>query len=156
MNWMSHRYVRRVALLLLLILPAYAEGSLIGIKQTWVFMLSAGGLTLGTPQSTESESLSFKNRSWSLPVNCDVSGLKQFSTKPTMVNSGMVWADTDVSIEKDRIYLTIEATVPNSFGKSTTTCGPASLGKLKAGQYRVYYRDPDGTDHFIQSIDLKP
>lgn len=146
MNQMSRRY-RRLALLLLLMLPVYVEGALIGTKRGWGFMLSVGGLTLGTPQS--------QNGNWSLPVNCDISGLKQFSMKPTIVNSGIVWADTDASIEKDKIYLTIETWVAGSFNKSTTACGPGSLGKLKAGQYQVYYRDPDGSEHFIQPIDLR-
>ncbi|HEY3645466.1 MAG TPA: hypothetical protein VGM16_09020 [Gammaproteobacteria bacterium] len=116
--------------------------------QDWNFMQSVGGITLGVPQN--------KDGWWSLPVNCDVSGLHEFSRKPTMLNSGMEWVNTITSFKQGRIYLTIETTIASSLQNWTPGCGPASLGRLKAGQYQVYYKDPDGTVHPIQSIDVKP
>lgn len=138
--------VRR-AISLLLVIPACALGMLVGRGQTWAFMQSVGGLTIGAPR--------YQKGSWSLPVECDVSGHTQVATKPTRLNPGVVWVADFIRIENDRIYLTVDAGAAPP-GKAKTVCGPANLGRLKPGRYSVIYRDPDGSPHPIRTIELKP
>lgn len=141
----------RHLILLLMLIPACEANALVSTAQSWKFMQSVGGLTLGEPH--------LEDRMWSLPVNCDVSGRKHYSTKPALVNPGIVWIGTMIEIEKDRIYLTIDTgpAMPSSLpGKASTVCGPANLGRIKPGKYSVLYRNPDASDHLIGSVDIKP
>ena len=138
--------VRRVIFLLLLI-PACTLGMLVGRGQTWAFMQAVGGIIIGTPR--------YQKGIWSLPVACDVSGHTRVSVKPTRLNPGAVWAGTMIEVENDRIYLTIDTSPPPP-GKANTVCGPANLGRPRPGKYSVIYRDPDGSEHFIRTIELKP
>lgn len=137
----------RRAIFLLLLIPTCAIGMLVGRGQTWAFMQSVGGIMIGTPR--------YQKGSWSLPVECDVSGHTRVSTEPTRLNPETVWAGTMIEVEKDRIYLTIDTSAPPP-GKANTACGLTNLGRLKPGRYSVIYRDPDGSQHPIRTIELKP
>ncbi|HEY1772650.1 MAG TPA: hypothetical protein VGH91_05600 [Gammaproteobacteria bacterium] len=133
--------------------PALAQGSLLGQRQTWEFMQRVGGITIGTPVRKNPAS-SLSGPSWSLPVNCDVSGFTKFTVKPTLLNSGLAWADTKVEIEDGQIYITIETGVITVAGKSPL-CGPADLGSIKDGSYPVFYMSPDGSKHAIGKAEIR-
>lgn len=132
-----------VVLTFLVVLPLCTEAALLGSMQSWVFMQSVGGISVGIPQAVKG--------GWSLPVNCDVTGLRVITVKPTSGNSALVWAATDVEINGTEIDLTIETGLAGVAGKSPV-CGPADLHDLKDGAYSVFYRDPNGATHAIGNI----
>jgi hypothetical protein len=101
--------------------------------QTWHFVQSVGGLSIGTPFQNES--------GWVLPVHVDVSGSQAITVKPTAVNSGVACRRTKVKIEGNSIYLTIITSVAGE--GSSALCPSASLGKLTVGKYAVFYRGPN-------------
>jgi len=47
-----------------------------------------------------------------------------------MLNSGLVWADTEVRIKGGVIYLSIETALVG-MGDQSSDCGPAKLGDRK-------------------------
>ncbi|MES2320260.1 MAG: hypothetical protein V4631_22510 [Pseudomonadota bacterium] len=79
--------------------PILANAALPGTARTWEFMQSVGGVGLGKPV--------FEGETWSVPLLCDVSGLKSFTAKPTMLNSGHIWANTKTSVSHHDIVISI-------------------------------------------------
>lgn len=142
----SMRIMNRWYFLLILLLPVLAQGSLLGLKCSWEFMQSVGGLTIGSPERHD-------DATWSLPVNCNVSGLRAFTVKPAGANSGLVWADTIVEVGRNKIYITIEKGVGTLAGNSGV-CGPAGLGSIKAGTYSVFYLSTDRSKHLLGTVDI--
>lgn len=129
----------------MMIVPMISEASLFGTERSWEFMQSVGGIALGKPDRG--------GEAWRLPLQCDVSGLQSFTVKSTMLNSALVWADTDTRIENQDILITVETGLTGA-GKSPI-CGSANLGNIKPGKYRVMYRDPDGKMHFVGEIKVE-
>ena len=130
---------------ILLIISQGVFSALLGEERDWEFIQSVGGISIGTPK--------LENNNWVLPVLCNVSGLKEITVKPTMLNSGLVWADTEVRIRESIIYLSIETALAGMGGKSSK-CGPAMLGKLKPGQYKVMYLSPNKSTNSIGEVKI--
>lgn len=105
--------------------------SIFAEPQTWNFVQSVGGISIGTP---------FRNESgWILPVNADVSGFQPRTG--TAINSGIACRNTANKIEGNAIYLTIITSVAGD-GR-VAQCPPAYLGQLSPGRYDVFYRGPN-------------
>jgi len=141
---LSSNFMKRLVLSLILIAPMMSEASLFGTERSWDFIQSVGGVTLGKPDRS--------GKGWRLPILCDVSGLKSFTVKPTVLNSGLAWADTVAKVSNQELLITIETGLAGA-GKSSA-CGEANLASIPSGRYRVMYRDPDGEKHFIGEIDV--
>ena len=101
--------------------------------RTWLFVQSVGGVEVGVPLETET--------GWTLPVRSDVSGVQTVTVKPTMLNSGLSCQSTEATIEDNAIFLTILTGVAG--GNRSPVCPAASLGRLRAGKYPVFYRGPN-------------
>ncbi len=130
---------------LLALWPLAASAGILPERQTWQFMQSVGGISIGEPYRDGATSY--------LPVSCDVSGQTKITAQPTTLNSSLATADVDVVISAGTIYVTVVTTMV-SHNKSTL-CKPALLGDLPGGEYRVFYRDPDGTEHALGRIAIK-
>ena len=115
--------MKRLYLFAIFLLPIIANASLLGTERTWEFMHSVGGIALGKPV--------FESGAWKLPLLCDVSGLKNFTIKPTTLNSGLVFVDTKTNVLDHDILITIETGLAN-FGGKSTACDAANLGNIKA------------------------
>ena len=137
--------MRYISTIVLFAYPLLAHSAILGTARTWEFMQSVGGVALGAP-------VAHRGR-WSLPLLCDVSGLKKFTVKPTLLNSGLVLADTKAQVVNRDILVTIETGVVKLISKGTE-CGEAKLGRIKVGHYTVYYRDPDGARHLVGEVDV--
>jgi hypothetical protein len=122
-----------------------AIAALLGEERDWEFIQSVGGIAIGTP--------TLINHEWLLPIECNVSGLKTITVKPTMLNSGLVWADTEVRIKDSEIHISIETALTGMGGKSSS-CGPAELGTLKSGKYIIKYLSPDMSTNYIGEVDI--
>lgn len=116
-----------------------------GEERDWEFIQSVGGITTGDPV--------FENGGWQLPVQCNVAGLRKITVKPTMLNSGLVWADTEARIKDGVIYLSVETTLAG-IGDGSSDCGPAMLGDIKPGKYNVMYLSPNKSSNFIGEIEI--
>ncbi|WMW81310.1 hypothetical protein RF679_03265 [Undibacterium cyanobacteriorum] len=119
-----------IRLLIAITLLALSGCSVNTESQSWHFVQSVGGITVGTPVRVD--------RDWRLPLNANVSGLKEFTAKPSTMNSGMDCRSVDVSIEGSAIFLTIKSG-PAAEARNAQ-CPPAFLGQLKDGKYDVFYR----------------
>jgi len=135
-------------LLFLTIILCFASSiiaALLGEERDWEFIQSVGGIAIGNPKLI--------NDNWSLPIKCNVSGLQTFTVKPTMLNSGLVWADTEVRLKDSEIHISIE-TALHGMGSKTASCGPAELGELKSGTYIIKYLSPDMSTNYIGEINI--
>ena len=107
--------------------------SMIAEPQSWSFIESVGGIAVDPPVRAD--------RSWVLPVRCDVSGLKTITIKPAKVNSGIACQNIRAEVEGSFIYLTVLTTIAG--GGRNAECPPALLGQVVSGTYRVFYRGPN-------------
>jgi hypothetical protein len=98
----------------------------------WEFIQSVGGMKLSQKQN-------------SLVVDCDVSGLRKVTVKPTTVNSALAVR----KLKHTRVGNTIQLRLVTSVIEKgiSTTPKPIDLSKYRAGTYSVQYLDPDGTKH---------
>jgi hypothetical protein len=111
----------------------------------WAFIQSVGGISIGQPVNTQD--------GWYLPVNCDVSGLRTITTKPTQLNSALVCQRVLTSEDGDTLFISVQTSVVD--GKlETPSCRAVNIGNLKRGRYSIKYKDPNGTSHEIGSIEL--
>lgn len=110
-------------------------------KVDWKFVQSVGGLRVSLKDSN-------------LVVECDVSGTKQVTVKPTMVNSAMGVRELKHKRDGNTIYLTVVTSVLEK--GITTSPQPVDLSAYAAGEYSVQYLDPNGTKHSIGKITVKP
>lgn len=137
--------MKKSLLIVLLIFSQGALCALLGEERDWEFIQSVGGIAIGEPI--------LEKNNWFLPVKCNVAGLKEITVKPTMLNSGLDWADTEVRIKGDVIYLSIETALVGMGGKSSD-CGPAKLGEIKSGKYSVMYLSPDKSTNLIGEVEI--
>ena len=135
--------MKRFPFFVAFLVPMLANAALLGTARTWEFMQSVGGVGLGKPV--------FESETWRLPLLCDVSGLKSFTAKPTMLNSGLILADTKTSILDHDIIISIETGIAGLAGKSSA-CDAVNVGNIKSGKYRVMYRDPDGRNYLVGDV----
>lgn len=109
-------------------------------KEDWKFIQSVGGMSATMKDST-------------LIVDCDVSGMKTVTVKPTMINSGMGVRELKHKRDGNTILLTLVTCV---IGKDVkTTPKPVDLSDYPAGEYSIQYLDPDGTRHAVGKVTLE-
>lgn len=122
---------------------AFAFSGIAGFftKETrdWKFVQSVGGMRVSQKDS-------------SLVVECDVSGTRQVTVKPTMVNSGLAVREIRHKRDGNTIYLTL---VTSIIEKGITSLPkPVDLSSFPAGEYSIQYLDQDGGKHAIGKITL--
>ena len=108
--------------------------------QDWQFIQSVGGMKV----SVEDHSLN---------IECDVSGVKQVTVRPSMINSALGVRKVKHTRDGDTIYLTIVTSVIEK-GISTSP-KPVDLSDYPMGEYSVQYLDPDGAKHAVGKITVK-
>jgi hypothetical protein len=128
--------------------------------------LGAAGAQAATPPFEQPRSLAFlqqrgglnvtepyrKSNRWYLPVSCNVSGIRKVTRPAEVLHAGLAWSRSTASVEGEAIYLTVYTAQQGSMAPSAE-CGPARLQRLSGPHYEVYYRDPDGEEHRLRSID---
>ena len=141
----------RIETLLLILLaaaclqaPAYADDFI--EPRSWHFLHARGGLQVEQPFR--------KGGQWLLPVKCNVSGIKNINTRPTIRHSQLAWAETAVKVDGFSIYLTIN-TAMQSPDYPTAICGAAAINYLEPGVYDVFYLDPDGASLWLDFIKVE-
>lgn len=108
--------------------------------QDWEFMKQVGGLSVAGQD---------KNPNW-LIVRGDVSGLKEFSHKPTLVNSALTVKSVESIIDEKTIKIYVVTTLTSEKYPSPEIYGVNISGAKKGQNYIVQYLNPDQT-----VVDLK-
>ena len=108
--------------------------SVVEERQDWSFIESVGGINVGAQD---------KNPNW-LILRGDVSGLHEFSVKPTQLNSALALKSVEASADNPAINLYVTTTVISK-KFSTTKIEGADISSVKAGQYTVQYLNKDGS-----------
>lgn len=121
--------------LLLTAVPVLACSAVTVENQDWAFMQAVGGIAIQRPYRA--------NAKLYLPVECDVSGAKAVSSKPSTINSGLVVHDVTARRDRSAIYVSVSTSLPSS--GHTTACAPAPLENLPSGTYTVFYGEPPGS-----------
>ena len=104
-----------------------------GKAEDWSFIQGVGGIAIRAPYRTKGGVV--------LPVDCDVSGLRAITLKPTRVNSGLVVRNIRTVRLGTTIYLNVMTTVASS-AHTSAACGLAELGDVPTGTYTVIYGNP--------------
>ena len=112
----------------------------------WNFIQNVGGIKTEKPIDTQD--------GYYLPVICNVSGWDSITVKPKVVNSALFCLKTKVSINENRIYLTVIKGIP-VFGDFSCKSKAVKIGKLKDGSYKIYYKDKSLTEHFIGEFTIE-
>jgi len=132
-----------IAAMVLFVTATFAFSGVAGFftkeAQDWKFIQSVGGMRVSVEDNI-------------LNVECDVSGVKEVTVKPTMINSAMGVR----KLKHKRVGKTIQLTLVTSVRekKSTTSCRPLDLSAYPSGEYSVQYLNPDGTTHDLGKIKL--
>lgn len=121
-----------------------AAASASASRQRWEFVQSVGGIRVSHATRNESGAAT-------LYLDCDVSGLKEITTKPTRVNSGIVCIAPEVEIAGGVIYVEIRTALPSVSWKSAE-CPPVDLGKIPSGAYEVRYKGTSGDPHRMGTV----
>jgi hypothetical protein len=130
-----------LALLAVLILGACA-----GEQRNWAFVQAVGGMALGAPYRTPAGMM--------LPVEIDVTGLRSFTTKATIMNSGLALKEIVVRRQGNKILLKVLTTIA---GKgSSPSSKDLLLGSLEPGRYSVLFTEPDGATVEVGNITVPP
>ena len=112
----------------------------------WAFIESVGGIKVGTPLKTE--------QGYYLPIQCNVSGLDSITSQPTALNSALWCLSTQTFVEDSSIYLHINYGI--SFSDYTEcNCSATNIGKLKSGNYKVYYQDETTQNTLIGAFTIE-
>ncbi len=108
-------------------------------QRDWTFIESVGGMKVAL-------------KSKQLDVDCDVSGTRRITKKPTTVNSGIGVRKLKWTHVGSVIRLSVVTSVFEN--GMCSSCGSLDLSKLPSGYYSVEYLDPDGTAHALGTIRL--
>ena len=133
--------MKKLLLLSLIVLVACAA---LDEPRNWTFVQSVGGISIGDPTQGNDE--------WLLPVRADVSGLREISTKPTVMLSGVACRAVEAKVEGTSIFIVVTTTIAGE-GR-TAQCPPAALGHPRAGMYAVIYRGPDETPTHLRDVHI--
>ena len=130
--------------LILLLSTTFAFSDVAGLltkdRRDWKFVQSVGGMKVSMKDTT-------------LVVDCDVSGTKKVTVKPTMVNSALGVRELKHKRDGNTISLTLVTSV---IGKGISTSPkPIDLAAYPDGEYSIEYLDPDGTKHGLGKVTLQ-
>ena len=109
-------------------------------SRDWTFIQTVGGIKTEKPLETED--------GFYLPVICNVSGQDSVTGKPTGINSALFCLKTKTKIKDNKIYITIITGYP-LFEKPDCKSKAVRIGKLKAGDYKVLYKNKESGEHQI-------
>lgn len=108
-------------------------------RQDWKFIQAVGGMKISVEKKR-------------LVVSCDVSGLKNVTKKPTIMNSGIGVRKLKCTRSGNIIKLTVVTSV---FEKGMTSdCGSVDISSYPPGSYSVIYLNPDRTTQPLGVISL--
>lgn len=136
-------YVLNIFLLLSLISCSGVINSATAQHQNWKFIESVGGLNIGAQD---------KNPNW-LNIRGDVSGLTEYSTKPTLLNSGLAVKEVNKKIVDSRIQIYVVTTVISKKYSQTKIYGVNITG-VKKGKYLIQYLNPDGSTVDLKEVEI--
>ncbi|YCM43727.1 hypothetical protein V2O64_20690 [Verrucomicrobiaceae bacterium 227] len=129
---------------LLILTATLAHSGLTGFltqeSRDWDFIQSVGGMKVSAKDQT-------------LVIDCDVSGTREVTVKPTMIHSAMavrkVW--------HKRVGNTIQLKVVTSVIEKgiNPACKPLNLSAYPDGTYKIRYLNSDGTTQALGEVTLK-
>ena len=88
-----------------------------------------------------------------LVVRADVSGLTQYSTKPTAINSALVVMALEKRITESNIQIYVVTTVVSEKYPSSVVRG-VNISGIKKGRYMVQYLNPDGSVIDLKEVEI--
>ena len=119
--------------------------SLTRSSKDWSFIQTVGGIKIEKPLETED--------GFYLPVICNVSGRDSVTVKPKGINSALFCLKTKTLINGNKIYLTV-ITGYSLFEKLDFKCKAVKIEKLKPGNYKVFYKDKESSEHQIGEFSI--
>jgi hypothetical protein len=142
------KFIRSVLIVGLLIIAVAVRqnfgSSIFSSSRDWNFVQSVGGLSIGTPHRDDRKHVI-------LPIRCDITGTQTITIRPTTGYSGLAFDLPTVHVHSTNVFVTVCTILP---GKRDAKCPPADLGKLKGGDYSVFYLSPDGKKEPLGSIQV--
>lgn len=109
-------------------------------SRDWTFIQSVGGIKTEKPLDTED--------GFYLPITCNVSGQDSVTVKPKGMNSALFCLKTKTRIKDNKIYLTV-ITGYSLFEKLDSKCKAVKIGKLRPGNYKVFYENEKSDNYQI-------
>lgn len=136
--------MKRLTFLMLFLTAALGLAKLPAVftqeARSWNFIQAVGGMKI----SAEDKQLF---------VDCNVSGTKTITVKPTLVNSGIGVRKVKVRRDGNKLMLTVVTSV---IGKDVGPVPkPVDLSSLPDGRYQVVYLDPKGKETALGKISLE-
>ena len=99
-------------------------------RATWSFIQTVGGIKIGDAQPGT-------NRTWTVPVECDVSGLTTVATKPSTMNSALVVKDVRCEVQPHQLRIWVVTCVATERHNQSHWVKDMILNGIEPGQYQV-------------------
>ncbi len=126
-----------------LVMLFLASCSVASEHRDWTFMKSVGGLIVVGQD---------KNPNW-LIVRGDVSGLKEFSSKPTLINSALAFESIEHEVSDSKIRFFVVTTLISEIHSSTEISG-FNISGIKKGKYQIQYLNPDNSVVDLKEVEI--
>jgi hypothetical protein len=113
-------------------------------QRSWTFVQEVGGMSVGAPVRTP--------RGVVLPVDVDVSGLREITVQPRAIHSSLA-----ARLEVARIGWQLELalyTAPPRGNQKRYEVEEVLLGDVPPGRYTVVFRQPKGDPIGLGSVDV--
>ena len=137
----AYTIIRKIAQVFFLVIVSSC--SVISEHRDWNFIKDVGGLNIGGQD---------KNPGW-LIIRGDVSGLKEFSHKPNLVNSALAVKEVAKEISDSTIKIYVVTTVISDTYKSSEISG-VDISGIEKGTYKVEYLNPNGESVFLSEVEI--
>ena len=105
-----------------------------------------GGIRIG-------EAYRHKDLKWVLAVDCNVSGARKVTVRPTRRDPDQGVRRVSSRIEEGRIYIWVLSAPPRQ-GEPDPECRGAFLGYPHAGRYEVWYLEPTGNEKLLGTAEV--
>jgi hypothetical protein len=150
-SYKMKKIILKLAFLLAIAFPFVASSGVVSAFTSnhidWPFIQSVGGISVGTPKQIESGI-------WNIPIDCDVSGLRTITVKPTTLNSALVVRKVKSKIQSGTLFIWVITSVVDKQNHSPSATG-TTIKNMKPGSYPVEYLNPDGTTIPIKVVEFK-
>ena len=93
-----------------------------------------------------------KSSDW-LIIRGDVSGLREFSHKPKLVNSALAVKEIGKKVSDSKLQIFVVTTIASDRYPSSEIVG-VDISDIARGTYQVEYLNPDGSSVYLRDVNI--
>lgn len=116
-------------------------------SRNWQFIQDTGGMRIENPVREGDKLL--------LPVEYSITGLREVTCEPRMMNSGLVIRKIKVTRKGDNLILLVISGIPDDVHKNSGPMSYVDISSVPEGTYKVFYQNENYSDRYLGSITIE-